>query len=158
MDNREALIKSCGILLQAANTLRIPVLWCEQAPLALGSTVAELRKHLETNHPIEKTSFNCCGAEGFPEELEKTAASTVILCGIEAHVCVFQTAADLIERGLNVHVIADGVSSRTAENKQIGLARAAGAGAVISSTEMLLFEWLKDARHEKFKDLARLIK
>lgn len=158
MSRRENLISRCAVLLRMAKALEIPVLWCEQAPRALGPTVAELRGLLEGQKPFEKTSFSCVGAEGFLERLDEVGASTVLLCGIEAHVCVFQTAVELLGRGLSVHVASDAVSARTEENKVIGLGRMAAAGAVISSTEMMLFELLRDARHERFKELAALIR
>lgn len=158
MNDKEKLIARCSILLRAAKALNIPVLWCEQAPRALGPTVRELRELLEGREPFEKLSFSCCGAEGFLQKIEEVKPSAVLLCGIEAHVCVFQTAVELLNRGLNVHVIADAVSSRTEENKAIGLARMSAAGAVINSTEMVLFELLRDARHERFKELAAWIK
>jgi nicotinamidase-related amidase len=158
MHDRERLIRNCAILIEMARALEIPVFWCEQTPKALGPTVSELKNLLSGNHPIEKTSFSVCGEAAFNQRMEEIGRPVVILCGIESHVCVFQTAADLLGRGLGVHVIADAVSSRTAMNKEIGLARMSGAGAIISSTEMLLFELLKDARHEKFRQLAALIK
>jgi nicotinamidase-related amidase len=158
MSRRESLLGRCAVLLQMAKTLEIPVLWCEQAPRALGPTVSELRGYLEGQKPFEKTSFSCCGAEGFLKRLDAIGPSSVLLCGIESHVCVFQTAAELLQRGLTVHVISDAVSARTEENKAIGLGRMAAAGAVISSVEMVLFELLRDARHGRFKELAALIK
>ena len=158
MHERERLIKNSSIVVQIAQVLSIPVLWCEQAPRALGPTVSPLCDVLGGQEPIEKTSFSCCGQEAFETGLAQISPKTAILCGIESHVCVFQTAADLVQRGLGVHVIADAVSSRTKENKEIGLGRMAALGAVISSVEMLLFELLKDAKHEKFRDLAALIK
>jgi len=158
MHNREGLIRNCAVLIQIANTLKIPILWCEQAPRALGPTVSPLQEHLKECQPIEKTSFSGCGEEVFLKRMEDISPSTTILCGIESHVCVFQTAADLLEQRKQVHVIADAVSSRTTENKEIGLMRMAATGAVISSTEMLLFELLKNAKHEKFKELSKLIK
>lgn len=158
MHDRAGLIRNCAILIQIAHALDMPVLWCEQAPRALGPTVGEIKNLLQGNQPIEKTSFSGCGEDVFVKRLEEIGRPIVILCGIESHVCVFQTAADLIERGLAVHVVANAVSSRTPENKEIGLARMSAAGAVISSTEMLLFELLRDARHDKFRMLAALIK
>ncbi|MEJ5259623.1 MAG: hydrolase [Anaerohalosphaeraceae bacterium] len=158
MSRREELIARCAVLLRTARALEMPVLWCEQAPRALGPTVRELRELLDGQKPFEKTAFSCCGAEGFLSRLEASGRRAAVLCGIEAHVCVFQTAADLLHRGFDVHVIADAVSSRTEENKAVGLGRISAAGAVISSTEMLLFELLRDARHERFKELAALIK
>lgn len=158
MSERERLIAHCRVLVRMAQALNIPILWCEQAPRALGPTVSELREFLAGQTPFEKTSFSCCAAEGFLKRLDAIRPSAVILCGIEAHVCVFQTAADLLGRSLAVHVIADAVSARTEENKAIGLGRMAAAGAVISSTEMILFELLADAKHERFKELAAMIK
>ncbi len=158
MYERAGLIRNCALLIQIAHAFEIPVLWCEQAPKALGPTVSDLKNLLCGSSPIEKTSFSGCGVEAFVKRLEEIDRPIVILCGIESHVCVYQTAADLIDRGRRVHVIADAVSSRTKENKEIGLARMSRDGAVVSSTEMLLFELLKDARHEKFRQLAALIK
>lgn len=158
MPDRAGLIRNCAILVQIAHALDMPVLWCEQAPRALGATVGEIKSLLIGNQPIEKTSFSACGEDIFIKRLEEIGKPVAILCGLESHVCVFQTAADLIERGLRVHVVADAVSSRTQENKEIGLARMSAVGAVISSTEMLLFELLRDARHDKFRMLAALIK
>jgi nicotinamidase-related amidase len=92
------------------------------------------------------------------DKIDGLKNQTAILCGIESHVCVFQTARDLIQHGLYVHVVADATSSRTNENKAIGLDRMAKEGAVITSTEMLLFELLRDAKHPQFRELAKLIK
>jgi len=158
MHESEKMIANCTILLQIARTLNIPILWCQQSPQALGLTVEPLLTHLEGIAPIDKISFSCCGQPDFLLHLERQAITTAILCGIESHVCVFQTAMDLIQKGLDVHIIADAVTSRTPENKQIGLGRMATAGAVISSTEMLLFELLGTARHDSFRTLSKLIR
>ena len=158
MDESARMVANCAILLQAARTLEVPVLWCQQAPQSLGPTVEPLRAHLEGISPINKRSFSCCGQPEFAAALERGRFETAILCGIESHVCVFQTAMDVMQRGLYVHVIADAVTSRTPENKQIGLTRMAAAGAVVSSTEMLLFELLRTAEHEHFRTLSRLVK
>lgn len=158
MDNPQRIVKNTSVLIQIANALNIPILWCQQVPRTLGSTVGEISGLLEDVEPINKSSFSCCGQETFMTRIDKLQAQTAIICGIESHVCVFQTAMDLIQHGLYVHVVADAVSSRTEENKTIGLNRMAKEGAVITSTEMLLFELLRDANHEKFRELARLIK
>ena len=157
MQDREKLIQSCSILIQMANTLKIPILWCEQAPKALGLTVATLKELLREHQPIKKICFSCCESDTFIDQIERISPSVAILCGIETHVCVFQTAADLLESGMKIYIIADAISSRTSENKNIGIARMASSGAIISSVEMLLFELLKDAKHEKFKELAAKI-
>ncbi|MCI0499464.1 MAG: hydrolase [Planctomycetales bacterium] len=158
MHNPEQVVRNCSVLIRAAKTLGIPILWSQQVPTALGPAIPELSSLLEGVVPINKSSFSCGRDDAFVTALDKLNPQTVILCGVEAHVCVFQTAMDLIQKGLYVHVIADATSSRTPENKHIGLERMKAAGAVISSTEMLLFELLRDAKHEKFRDLAKLIK
>ena len=158
MQDPEQVVKNTSVLIQAAKSLSIPILWCQQAPKALGPTLGELLSLLEDLEPINKSSFSCSGDEQFIEQINALKPWTAILCGIETHVCVFQTAMDLIQTGLDVHVIADATSSRTQENKDIGINRMAKEGAVISSTEMLLFELLRNAKHEKFRELAKLIK
>ncbi len=158
MAEPERVVKNTTVLIQVAKALDMPILWCQQVPRALGPTVDELTGLLEGVDPIDKSSFSCCGEETLIAKLDETKAQSAILCGIEAHVCVFQTAADLLRKGMDVHVVADAVSSRTLENKQIGLDRMKQQGAVITSTEMCLFELLKDAQHPKFRELAKLIK
>jgi len=158
MAEPERVVKNTAVLIQIAKALNIPILWCQQVPRALGPTVNEVAALLEGVEPIEKSSFSCCGEEKFLAKLEQLKPQTAILCGIESHVCVFQTAMNLMREGLYVHVVTDAVSSRTSENKQIGLNRMAKEGAVMTSTEMLLFELLKNAKHEKFRELTKLIK
>lgn len=158
MSGREELVRNCSILVQAAKALGMPILWCQQAPQSLGETVEGLREHLEGIEPINKTSFSCAGELAFMEALAKAGTQTVILCGIETHVCVWQTAADLMKRDHKVQVVADAVTSRTEANKQIALARMAREGITVTSTEMLLFELLRDAKHPQFRTLAKLIK
>ncbi len=156
--NSEQVVKNCRILIQIAKALDIPILWCQQYPKALGQTVAPLAELLNGLFPADKLTFSCCGAPGFVERLEVMNIEAAVLCGIESHVCVFQTAMDILHQGLKVHVISDAVGSRTAENRQIGVSRMASAGVIISSTEMFLFELLRSAEHPKFKELSALIK
>lgn len=158
MSDPEQVVKNTSVLIQAAKSLNIPILWCQQVPKALGPTVGELSSLLDGVEPINKSSFSGGGDEQFIEQIDALKPRTAILCGIETHVCVFQTATDLIRKGLDVHVIADATSSRTQKNSDIGINRMAKEGAVISSTEMLLFELLRNAKHEKFRELAKLIK
>ncbi|MEN6307216.1 MAG: hydrolase [Anaerohalosphaeraceae bacterium] len=158
MHNPEGTVKNCGILIQIANALNIPVLWCQQYPAALGPTNPQLTEKLTAGSAIDKRSFSCCGSADFAEKLAALQADTAIICGIETHVCVFQTAMDMLQRGLKVQVIADAVDSRTEANKQIALNRLSANGVVVSSTEMLLFELLRTSEHPKFKELAPLIR
>ena len=154
----EQVVKNTSVLIQIAKALNIPILWCQQVPKALGPTVGELALLLNSVEPIDKSTFSCCGEEVFLAKIDELKARSVIVCGIESHVCVFQTARDLIQHGLYVHVVADAVSSRTNENKAIGINRMEKEGAVITSTEILLFELLRDAKHEKSRELVKLIK
>ncbi len=158
MYEKEQLFRNLEILANSANILGISILYCRQNPAALGDVIEQLTPHLQAITPIDKFCFSCCSADEFNATLEAAPAKSVILCGIEAHICVTQTALDLVDKGYTVHLIADAVSSRTAENKVLALKRMSQAGAKISSTEMLLFELLKTAKHPKFKEIAKLIK
>jgi nicotinamidase-related amidase len=158
MYEKELLFKNVEILIKAANILNFPIIWCQQCPESLGPTVPEISQLLNNIEPINKASFSCCRDEQFNSKLNKLNVNQVLLCGIETHVCIYQTAVDLVRKGFVVHVIADAVSSRTLENKKLALERIAAEGAKICSVEMALFELLKTARHPHFKDIARLIK
>ena len=158
MHEKQRLFDNIEILIKTAKALDMPIIWCEQNPKALGPTIEQLSQHLPNDQPVAKLAFSCCGDERFNEKLKSARPSQVILCGIETHVCIYQTAMDLLEKEYEVHVIADAVSSRTPENKQIAISRMDAEGAAISSTEMVLFELLRTAKHEKFREIARLIK
>jgi nicotinamidase-related amidase len=158
MHGKDALFKNVQILIQAANILDIPILWCQQVPDALGPTVPEIARLLADIEPMNKSVFSCCGADHFIGKLNESSRTQVLLCGIEAHICVYQTAADLLVRGFSVNIVADAVSSRTLDNKQIALSRLAAEGARITSVEMALFELLRTAEHPKFRQTAKLIK
>ena len=149
----------CALVAHAARLLGVPVVVTEQYPKGLGHTAAEVRAVLEEGfEPIEKTAFSSCGAQEFVSQLEQAGARQILLCGIEAHVCVNQTAHDLLARGYQVHLLTDCISSRTAQNRQTGLDKMMRSGALPSSTELALFELMRDARHEQFKAIQKLIK
>jgi nicotinamidase-related amidase len=158
MHDKETLFKNTCVLIQSAKILDIPILWCQQVPAALGPTIPQIAELLTDNQSINKSSFSCCGCDEFNSKLEKSGRKQILLSGLETHVCVYQTAADLLAKGYSVEVIADAVSSRTLDNKQIGLNRIAAEGARVSSTELALFEILKSADHPHFKQIAKLIK
>ena len=158
MYEKELLFKNIQVLIKAAKILNIPILWCQQVPAALGPTVPEIAELLTGIEPINKSSFSCCGDQNFIEKLSHLKTNQVLICGIETHVCIYQTTIDLLRTGYYVNVIADAVSSRTQENKHIALQRIAAEGAKISSVEMTLFELLRTAKHPNFKEVARLIK
>lgn len=159
MHNRDMLLRNCGILTTAAQTLNIPITVTEQYPKGLGDTELVLREIVTgTGNYIEKTCFSCFGSTEFANRVTSQDRSQVILCGIEAHVCVLQTAMDLLAQNLQVFIAADAVDSRADYNKQNGLQRLTQAGAVVTVTESVLFEWLRDAKHEQFKALTALIR
>ena len=155
---REGLFKNIQILIKAAKILNIPTIWCQQCPEALGPTVLSISKLLGDNEPIDKASFSCCAEERFNSKLKGLSRQQILLCGIETHVCIYQTAVDLLRKGFLVEVIADAVSSRTLENKQLAITRMQAEGVSVTSVEMALFELLRTAEHPKFKQIARLIK
>jgi nicotinamidase-related amidase len=148
-----------ALVAHAARLLNVPVIVTEQYPRGLGQTADEIKAVLpESLEVIEKTAFSSCGALAFGAALERAGARHVLICGIEAHVCVNQTVHDLLARGYQVHLLTDCITARSIHNKQIGLAKMQQSGALPSSTEMALFELLRDARHEQFKAIQKLIK
>lgn len=159
MDQSERLIDNLSRLIRGAILMEIPILWAEQVPAKLGPTVAALASILSpVATPIEKCAFSCMGAPPFADAVTKTGRDQFVLAGIESHVCVFQTATHLIAKGYEVHVVADGVSSRSAPNRQIGLDRIAREGGVISSVEMALFELSGQAGGDEFRQLVKIVK
>ena len=158
MADKETLFKNIQILIQAAKILEIPILWCQQVPAALGPTVPEIAELLTDVEPIDKACFSCTDCEAFTTKLDAVGRKQVLLCGIETHICIYQTAMDLLAKGFEVAVLADAVSSRTAGNRQIALTRLATEGTAIASTEMALFELLKTAKHPQFRSIAKLVK
>lgn len=139
--------------------LGLPVFVTEQYPKGLGPTAEEIRLVLANDSQIfEKTAFSSCGSSPFVDELKDLGVEQVALCGLETHVCVNQTAHDLLDRGFQVHILTDCVCSRFDEDKRAGLAKMQSSGAIPSSIEMALFELMRDARHQQFKEIQALIK
>ena len=140
-------------------TLGVPVIVTEQYPKGLGRTAEEIQLVLPDDFEvIEKTAFSSCGASAFAAKLEQLGTKQVVLCGLEAHVCVNQTAHDLLERGYQVHVLTDCVCSRFEHDQAAGLAKMKESGAISSSIEMAFFELMRDSKHDKFKEIQALIK
>jgi nicotinamidase-related amidase len=146
-------------IIKGAQVLEMPILWTEQVPEKLGQTTPEIAELLVPSaEPISKASFSCCGVPSFTTALEQLNRRQILVTGIETHICVYQTTLDLLKQSYEVHVVADAVSSRTAENKQIGLDRIKEAGAILTSTEMALFELLRVAEGDKFRQIAKIVK
>ena len=154
----QRVVQNAVRLIQGAAILQVPIFATEQYRKGLGPTVSEVAAAIPGFAPMEKLAFSACGADGFVTALKKRKVSEAILCGIEAHVCVTQTCLDLLDKGFRVFVVADAVSSRTPENYRVGLDRMRIAGAVIVSTEMVLFELLERAGTDEFKQILALVK
>jgi nicotinamidase-related amidase len=159
MHQKECLFANVKRMIKGAQVLDIPLLWTEQVPDKLGPTTPDIAELLaDSTQPISKASFSCCGHAPFMEAFKSLGRHQVLLTGIEAHVCVYQTALDLLDMGYDVQVVTDAVSSRIAENKQIGIDRMKEAGATLTSTEMALFELLRVAEGEQFKAITKIVK
>lgn len=158
MHESDAMIRAQSALIQACRLLEIPVVWTEQLPDKLGATVDELQEPLAGLDPFSKSSFGCMGDAGLRERIEASGRRQVLLCGIEAHVCVWQTGAALLRNGYSVHLIADATASRSVFNRDIGFRRMERAGVHMSCVEMVLFELMVDAQHPKFREVTKLLK
>ncbi|HEV3386029.1 MAG TPA: hydrolase [Gemmata sp.] len=152
----EKLIRNAAFLLDVAALLKVPIRATEQYPKGLGPTNAELQSRLP-QPPTAKTAFSCCGAEPFLEELQMLRRPNVVLIGMETHVCVAQTALDLITAGLHVFLPLDILASRFAIDHETAIRRLEQAGAVPTTAEAVAFEWIEDASHAQFKTVSRMI-
>jgi len=158
MHNKERLVQNLLKLIRGLQVLDIPVILTEQYPAGLGPTLPEITQLLSAIKPIEKLCFSCCGEERFQQELELLNRKQVLIAGIEAHVCVYQTAMDLLKLGYEVQVVVDCIASREVENKEVSLTKISNAGISLTTTEMALFELLKVAKGEKFKQISNIVK
>jgi nicotinamidase-related amidase len=149
----DGVAHATGVLVQGARALGVPVVVTEQYPRGLGSTVAEVATHLDGIPRLEKVVFSAGRADGF----DLQGRDQALLCGIETHVCVNQTACDLLDAGVDVHVAQDAVSSRTDENRALGLTKMERAGAVRTSVETALFELVGAAGTDEFKTIQKLV-
>lgn len=156
----QQLLRSSRILLEAARLFSSPVLATEQYPGGLGPTVAEISKQLEAMQvsPREKLSFSAWDSAGFADEFKACNANAAVVIGMEAHVCVYQTVRDLVEAGIEVHVPIDGVCSRRDDHRDVGIDLCVAAGAVRTTTESIVFDWLGVAGNVEFKALSKLIR
>jgi nicotinamidase-related amidase len=156
--NASAVETAISKMIRACEVLEVPVLVTEQYPKGLGQTISSLQQLLPGNIPVEKLSFSCCGTQEFMHRLRSFNRNDILVAGIETHVCVYQTAVELIEFGYNVHLVTDAVSSRTEENKNLGIRCIEKAGASLTSTEMALFELLRVAEGDRFKAVSKIVK
>jgi nicotinamidase-related amidase len=158
-ERREGALKNTTLLLALARVLRLPVLYTEQYPAGLGKTIPEVSEKLPQGaEPFEKVEFSGWRAEGFAEQFRYLGMRVAILVGMESHVCVLGTALDMLRDGLVVHVPRDAVVSRTEENRRTGLDLMDRAGAVITSTETVIFQLLERAGTPEFKTMSKMLK
>ena len=156
MPDAPGLVRDVAFLIDVARLLGVPVAGTEQYPKGLGPTHAELARRLESTLP-QKVTFSCCGAPGLLADLRASGRPNVILAGMETHVCVMQTALDLLEAGLTVFLPVDALQARGRLDHDVALRRMHGAGAILTSVEATAFEWLGTAEHPQFKTVSKMI-
>jgi nicotinamidase-related amidase len=156
---KERLVRNAQLLVRLADILSLPVIVSTQYEKGLGKTVEEVASLLPETKPVDKLEFGCFGNGEYCSTVGKLAhRNTLLLCGMESHICVTQTALGALNQGLNVHVAADAVSSRTELNWKLGLNRMQAAGAVLSSTEMMIYELLGKSGTPAFKEMLKHLK
>jgi nicotinamidase-related amidase len=155
---RQRMLRNASILIETAKQLGMPVLVSEQYPKGLGPTVPEIREAVAGAAPVEKMIFSAAREEAFQRRLEETGRSAFILTGVENHVCVLQTALDLVAAGKRVWLARDASCSRTKENWEAGCAAMAAGGVTVSTTEILVFQLLREAGTEAFKHVSKLVR
>ncbi len=158
INGHEKLIKQTAKLIKGLKALRIPVIVTQQYTKGLGPTIPKLQKHLSDIEPIEKTAFSCCGEPDFNSALQGQDKSYILIAGIEAHVCVQQTALELHAKGYLPVIIADCVGSRTLSDKEIAIERMKSGGCIITTYESLLFELCRKAGTPEFKEISKIVK
>ncbi|MEN6358748.1 MAG: hydrolase [Smithella sp.] len=158
MIDKEKTFSNSVKLIRGFRALNLPMMISEQIPEKLGPTIPQLAQELGEVKPIAKESFSCWAEPAFRDHLESLTRRHAVLTGIECHVCVYQTALDLMANGYTVHLVADAVSSRTTGNREVGIQAIKSAGAQITSTEMVLFELLRTAADPKAKEIFKIVK
>ena len=153
-----AVVGNAVTLIKSAEILNIPIIVTEQYPKGLGPTIPEIKDLIIPWQPIEKICFSCFSNNNFSKKLKGLGKNNLILCGIESHVCITQTALDGLKLNYAVFFVKDAISSRTKTNKETGFERMAQAGAIPVSTEMVVFELLREAGTDKFKQIVSMIR
>lgn len=156
---KERLYKNVAQIIDAARLIGIPILWAEQLPSKLGPTRPIIAERLAgLAEPIEKETFSVMRSENFARAINELKRKSALLCGIEAHICVYQSALDLIGSGYETHILSDAISSRSKSDYKVALGRLAQEGAKISSVEMAIFEMANSARFARFRELIAIVK
>lgn len=158
MERKEELLRKSLILVEGLKILNVPLFLTEQYPKGLGPTLKLVSEAIGAIPAIEKSAFSCCDEPVYLKALGNSGRKTLIICGIEAHVCVMQTVLDLLESGYTPVVVEDCISSRSVEDKRVAILRMRTEGAVITTCESILFELTRVSGTEEFKAISRLIK
>lgn len=158
VERREIIVRKAGQLIQAANILEVPILLTEQYPQGLGGTDSRVLQDIQAPRIFHKEHFSACLEPDFLPFLESFERRKIVVAGTEAHVCVLQTCLDLIRAGFQVHLVADGVASRVDQNRDTAIGQLRQAGAVITSTEIVIFEWARKANTAEFRKVLPIVK
>jgi len=158
MYEHEELFRNLERIVKGIKTLDIPIIWMEQNPVGLGPTISEISDLLPDMKPIAKTCFSCYGNSEFRKRLSESGRTQILLAGIETHVCVYQTALDLIQANYEVHLVTDAVSSRTKRNRDLAIRKIKDMGSKLTGVEMVLFEILKDTDDPVFRQILKIIR
>lgn len=155
----QRLRQNVSAMLQGANILRLPIISTTQSAEKMGDVLPEVRRLLPPlQTPFDKMSFSCYAAPAFASEIQRSGRKQVVLCGVEAHICISQTAHELVSAGFQTHVVTDAVSSRAEVNWKLGLAKMQQSGVFLTSVEMALYELLREAGTPEFRDILQIIK
>ena len=158
MFEKETLLTNVQKMIKGALILEIPIIFTEQNPAGLGGTLRELSDLVHNPELVSKFNFSCCAEAGFDEKLKTLGRHQILMCGIESHICVYQTSMDLLSNGYEVHLVSDCVSSRTSQNKELALRRMASEQIKLTGVEMALFELLRSSKAQQFKAISSLVK
>lgn len=158
IQNNQELEKNLQILIKGLKLHEVPIIVNEQYKKGIGETISSLHELTKDYPHFEKTTFSCCGNENGLNAIKNSGRDTVILAGIETHVCVLQTALDLLDEGFKVVLVTDCVNSRKQNDKEIAIQRLIQSGAIMTTYESLLFELTIDAKHPVFKEISKLVK
>lgn len=155
---RERLLRHIALLISGANILKTPILGTTQYAQRMGEIVPEIREKLPAIAVRDKMAFSCYADPQIADEVDKMGRKQILLCGVESHICICQTAHDLLAAGYQVHVVADAISSRTEANWKLGLKKMKQGGALISSVELALYEMMEEAGTPAFREILSLVK
>lgn len=158
MNEKDSVINNCLHLIELSRMMGIPMIVTEQYPKGLGLTVERIRNALPVYKPVEKITFNCCEEPSFMKMVGGLTGKNLVLAGMETHICVLQTCVGLLDAGFNIHIAGDAVCSRVRQNRETAIEFMRDAGAVISCTETILFQLLREAGTNQFKAISKRIK